>query len=58
MRDTSSPSSAWYDPPNDHEICECEGCHEADCHYDDHVHWAYQGCYECEQLIEDLKRDS
>lgn len=53
MRDFPwSGYSKWQDPPNLHEICGCEDCHEDGEHADDVKHWAnVEGCWACVDTV-------
>lgn len=43
-----------FNPPDIHEICNCEDCHLEDCHEDDILQWIKWGCLLCEEQFETL----
>lgn len=47
------PPMGWYDPPNLHEICSCDGCHEAGEHTKDIEYWAkVEDCWACVDTLD------
>jgi len=44
------PPNSWYDPPDTHDLCQCENCHEADLH-EPIEHWIEEGCMRCEEKM-------
>lgn len=49
--DNSFPSDKWYDPPEQHELDICEGCHLEGYHEDAIYTWADYGCLDCQELL-------
>lgn len=46
----SNPPDSWYDPPKQHEICNCYDCHKEGYHQDNRKTWMAQECFLCESM--------
>lgn len=53
MDPRSTPSMGWYDPPDQHELCGCGGCHAVGAHYQREDE--FPGCGECEKVLDTMK---
>jgi hypothetical protein len=51
MSEFTGPPMSWYNPPDVHEICKCEDCHDEMCHEGEEKDWAKWGCYSCEEIL-------
>ena len=46
---------SYFDPPEWHELCSCQACHDCGAHTGEIVLWYDLGCVDCAEIVSNIR---